>query len=204
MDEPLGALDADFRESMRSEIKALHIQQKGTTVYVTHDQIEAMAMADRIVIMSQGVVQQVGTPAEVYHAPVNLFVARFIGSPGMNLVKGAWAGESVNMPGGNRYIPALQSRSQAQATGQDVVIGFRPEAVVLQPGGPLSGTVISVGLHGSYTMLAIDIGAGEIINARVNRDMHVSMRDQVRFGLKPTMVRYFDPQSENAYAIAEQ
>ncbi len=118
MDEPLGALDADFRESMRSEIKQLHIQQKGTTVYVTHDQIEAMAMADRIVIMSQGVVQQVGTPAEVYHAPVNLFVARFIGSPGMNLVKGEWAGDSINLPGGNRYTPAAQTRAASYGSGR--------------------------------------------------------------------------------------
>ena len=81
MDEPLGALDAEFRESMRAEIKRLHISQHATTVYVTHDQVEAMAMADRIVVMSAAEVQQVGTPAEVYYDPANLFVARFIGSP---------------------------------------------------------------------------------------------------------------------------
>ena len=84
MDEPLGALDADFRETMRAEIKHLHITQKATTVYVTHDQIEAMAMGDRIV-ETQMPQQQIGTPAEVYHDPANLFVANFIGSPGMNL-----------------------------------------------------------------------------------------------------------------------
>ena len=86
MDEPLGALDADFRAIMRAEIKRLHLAQHATTVYVTHDQIEAMAMGDRIVVMSNAEVQQIGTPAEVYYNPSNLFVARFIGSPGMNLV----------------------------------------------------------------------------------------------------------------------
>ena len=89
MDEPLGALDADFRETMRAEIKKMHIAEKATTVYVTHDQIEAMAMGDRIVVMSAAVVQQVGAPFDVYYNPANLFVARFIGSPGMNLIQGA-------------------------------------------------------------------------------------------------------------------
>ncbi|NLH08156.1 MAG: ABC transporter ATP-binding protein, partial [Chloroflexi bacterium] len=104
MDEPLGALDAEFRESMRAEIKQLHIDQNATTVYVTHDQVEAMAMGDRIVVMSNAEIQQVGTPAEVYHDPANLFVAQFIGSPGMNLVKGHYIGGQVIMPGdNNRY-----------------------------------------------------------------------------------------------------
>src|SRR5687767_6521345 len=107
MDEPLGALDADFRETMRAEIKRLHLAQHATTVYVTHDQIEAMAMGDRIVVMSNAVVQQVGTPYEVYHNPANLFVARFIGSPGMNLLAGRYADGVIELPGDNRYpVPA--------------------------------------------------------------------------------------------------
>ncbi len=107
MDEPLGALDADFRETMRAEIKRLHIIQHATTVYVTHDQIEAMAMGDRIVVMSAAEIQQVGTPGEVYDNPANLFVARFIGSPGMNLVSGSHADGVVRMPGDNRFnVPA--------------------------------------------------------------------------------------------------
>jgi multiple sugar transport system ATP-binding protein len=94
MDEPLGALDAEFRENMRAEIKRLHILQHATTVYVTHDQVEAMAMGDRIVVMSSAVVQQIGTPADVYYDPENLFVAKFIGSPGMNLLNGRyWEGK---------------------------------------------------------------------------------------------------------------
>jgi multiple sugar transport system ATP-binding protein len=94
MDEPLGALDAELRESMRAEIKNLHIAQHATTVYVTHDQIEAMAMGDRIVVMSKAEVQQVGTPIDVYYNPSNLYVAQFIGSPGMNLVKGQQIGRA--------------------------------------------------------------------------------------------------------------
>ena len=101
MDEPLGALDAELRESMRAEIKKLHIAQHATTVYVTHDQVEAMAMGDRIVVMSEAEVQQVGTPTEVYYDPANLFVAHFIGSPGMNLVPGKYADGVVHLEGGS-------------------------------------------------------------------------------------------------------
>ncbi len=201
MDEPLGALDADFRESMRSEIKHLHLQQKGTTVYVTHDQIEAMAMADRIVVMNQGEVQQVGTPAEVYHTPRNLFVARFIGSPGMNLVRGVWAGDHVSLPLDNRYkLPAQwQAALYGVPAENGITIGFRTEDVLLRADGPLAGTVISAGLLGSFTMLAIDLGDGQsIIEARVSRDMRVSAGDHVRFDLKPDMVRVFDSKTERA------
>ena len=86
MDEPIGALDAALREEMRSELKRLHIENDSTTVYVTHDQVEAMSLADRIAIMNDGVLQQVGTPGEVYQYPTNLFVAQFIGSPVMNIL----------------------------------------------------------------------------------------------------------------------
>src|ERR1700680_412650 len=89
MDEPIGALDAKLREEMRTELKRLHIENEGTTVYVTHDQVEAMSMADKIAIMNNGVLQQVGTPTEVYSHPANLFVAQFVGSPIMNVAKGA-------------------------------------------------------------------------------------------------------------------
>src|SRR6476646_6297736 len=89
MDEPIGALDAKLREEMRTELKHIHLQNEATTVYVTHDQVEAMAMADKIAIMNEGVLQQVGSPSEVYHYPCNLFVAQFIGSPIMNVMSGA-------------------------------------------------------------------------------------------------------------------
>ena len=93
MDEPIGALDAKLREEMRAEIKRLHMKQGSTTIYVTHDQIEAMSLADRIVIMHEGVLQQVGSPSEVYAHPTNMFVARFVGSPVMNIVNASVSGQ---------------------------------------------------------------------------------------------------------------
>ncbi len=125
MDEPLGALDAEFREAMRAEIKRLHLAQHATTVYVTHDQVEAMAMGDRIVVMSEAEVQQVGTPAEVYHDPANLFVARLHRQPGHEPgQRDATPTASVHLPGGNRYpVPAgLERRRWRSAlSGQDEV-----------------------------------------------------------------------------------
>ena len=106
MDEPIGALDAKLREGMRAELKRLHIENSATTVYVTHDQVEAMALADRIAIMNEGVLQQVGAPAEVYRNPANLFVAQFVGSPVMNVV------EAVVMPHPGRGGPARRRRWQ--------------------------------------------------------------------------------------------
>lgn len=200
MDEPLGALDADFRETMRSEIKRLHILQNATTVYVTHDQIEAMAMADRIVVMSQGVVQQVGTPAEVYHTPNNLFVAQFIGSPGMNLVKGIWTGSDVMLPGSNRYTPPAgwPAALNCGLSGSGVIVGFRPEAVHIHPNGQLAAGVYSVDLHGSYTMLVLKMGDDHSIHARVSRDAHFVVGETVRFDLHPSGVRFFEPKTESA------
>ena len=106
MDEPIGALDAKLREEMRSELKRLHIENDATTVYVTHDQVEAMALADRIAIMNEGVLQQVGSPSDVYRHPANLFVAQFVGSPVMNISQGA----------GRRQRQRRQGRPRRRAT----------------------------------------------------------------------------------------
>jgi multiple sugar transport system ATP-binding protein len=206
MDEPLGALDAELRESMRAEIKRLHIAQHATTVYVTHDQVEAMAMSDRIVVMSDAEVQQVGTPAEVYYDPANLFVARFIGSPGMNLVPGRLEGEGVRIPGegnvvplplGYRYtVPAALS-----AGGTDeVIVGFRPEAATARPDGGLRGEVYAVDLHGSHKIVHTNIGGAEenIVHVRADRQISFAIGSPVRFAIDPRMVRFFDPVSQKA------
>ena len=166
MDEPLGALDADLRESMRAEIKRLHLSQHATTVYVTHDQIEAMAMGDRIVVMSEAVVQQVGTPVEVYHNPANLFVARFIGSPGMNLVTGRLCGRRVvHLPGDNRYpVPQRLAARPRRAgcsdeRGRSSASGRRRRLSATS--AELRAEVYSDDLHGAYTMLHLSLdGAG--------------------------------------------
>jgi len=202
MDEPLGALDADFRETMRAEIKQLHINQEATTVYVTHDQIEAMAMGDRIVVMSDAEIQQVGSPAEVYFDPANLFVARFIGEPGMNLVNGRLADGVIHLPGGNKYqVPERwQARLANTLSGDEVIIGFRPEATVVNGAGSLRAEVYADDLHGAYTVLHLALnGADEtIVHTRVPRGLGARMGDTVHFDLEASMVRFFDPATEAA------
>jgi multiple sugar transport system ATP-binding protein len=201
MDEPLGALDADFRESMRAEIKQLHIDQKATTVYVTHDQIEAMAMGDRIVVMSDAAIQQVGTPAEVYYDSANLFVARFIGSPGMNLVKGRYADGGVHLPGDNHYnLSDAWRQALEKAVGRDgeVIVGFRPESAIIADDAPLTAKVYAEDLHGGYTMLHLDLDSFNIVHVRASRQAHHPIDAIVRFDLDPQMVRFFHPQTEAA------
>jgi multiple sugar transport system ATP-binding protein len=201
MDEPLGALDAEFREAMRAEIKKLHIDQEATTVYVTHDQIEAMAMGDRIVIMSNAVVQQVGTPAEVYHRPSNLFVARFIGSPGMNLVSGTYQAGEILLPGENRYHVPDSWRAtldkELPPNGQ-VIVGSRPEAVLLNDAGELRATVYANDLYGGFSMLHLELADGNVIHARAERHLHHQIGQPARFDFNPEMVRFFHPETEAA------
>ncbi|HCZ01044.1 MAG: sugar ABC transporter ATP-binding protein [Rhodobacterales bacterium RIFCSPHIGHO2_02_FULL_62_130] len=134
-DEPLSNLDAKLRVVMRTEIKALHQRLKTTSVYVTHDQIEAMTMADRIVVMNAGRIEQIGTPLELYDTPANLFVADFIGSPSMNVIRGVLGAEAgrafVELPDGARlFVPAMASGKP----GQKVVFGARPEHCALAQG----------------------------------------------------------------------
>jgi multiple sugar transport system ATP-binding protein len=203
MDEPLGALDADFRATMRAEIRKLQLAQKATTVYVTHDQIEAMAMSDRIVVMSNAVVQQVGTPAEVYYNPANLFVARFIGSPGMNLSSGRYADGLIYLPGDNAYVPPPEWRAalDQQLTGEAVILGFRPEAARITAEGALQTQVYADALHGAYTMLHLSLDGARseaMAHVRADRDAHFEIGAPVRFDLDPEMVRFFDPQTEKA------
>ncbi len=202
MDEPLGALDADFRESMRAEIKRLHIAQQATTVYVTHDQVEAMAMGDRIVVMSAAEIQQVGTPAEVYHTPANLFVARFIGSPGMNLVSARRQGDAIVLPGSeaNQFPVSPEWRQplqQALGGDDEVIAGFRPEAAWVSAEGRLSGEVYASDMHGGYSMLHVNMN-GDIVHIRAERGVRYPIGERVHFDLNPEMVRFFNPKTEHA------
>ncbi|MDX5403291.1 MAG: sn-glycerol-3-phosphate ABC transporter ATP-binding protein UgpC [Rhodobacterales bacterium] len=131
-DEPLSNLDAKLRVVMRTEIKALHQRLQTTSVYVTHDQIEAMTMADRIVVMNAGRIEQIGTPLELYDTPANLFVADFIGSPSMNFLRGTVEQGAVVLPDGSRLpVPAAGQG----AAGQKVVFGIRPEHLALSGDG---------------------------------------------------------------------
>ena len=201
MDEPLGALDAELRETMRAEVKRLHIVNEATSVYVTHDQIEAMAMGDRIVVMSDAVVQQVGTPADVYHKPANLFVARFIGSPGTNLVAGGYADGVVHLPGENRYQVSDRWREPLAGTltGDEVILGFRPEGARVNGEGAITARVYGSDLHGAYTMLQLVLDGEEtIVHVRASRDLSHEIGAQLRFDLDPETVRFFDPKTETA------
>jgi multiple sugar transport system ATP-binding protein len=205
MDEPLGALDADFRETMRSEIKRLHIAQHATTVYVTHDQIEAMAMGDKIVVMSKAVVQQIGSPAEVYYEPANLFVASFIGSPGMNLLAGRYANHKVSFSGLAHYETPSEWKDALQgALGNesDVIIGFRPESAHISPEGALPGDVYAVDIHGSYSVLHVRLAGSknefDIVHIRADRRISYPIGAQVKFDLDPARVRFFNSATEAA------
>jgi multiple sugar transport system ATP-binding protein len=200
MDEPIGALDADARETMRAEIKQFHITLNATTIYVTHDQVEAMAMGDRIVVMSEAVVQQVGTPAEVYHKPANLFVARFIGSPGMNLMTGQLNDGIVQLPGSNQVAlsPRWKATMEREMGGEGhVILGFRPEAGQLTDSGALAAEVYATELYGAYTMLHLSI-EDVVVHIRAERGINYPLGTTVRFDLDPEMMRFFDPKTEAA------
>ncbi len=201
MDEPLGALDAEFRETMRAEIKRLHIDQHATTLYVTHDQIEAMAMGDRIVVMSNAEVQQAATPTEVYHTPANLFVARFIGSPGMNLVPAHYANGIVTLDGGSSFaVDAGWQESLGAGLPGDgsVIVGFRPEAAKVSAEGQLRGVTYATDMHGGYNMLHIELTKNQVVHVRTSRQVTHTIGENLRFDLDPHMVRFFHPQTELA------
>ena len=158
-DEPLSNLDAKLRVQMRSEIKGLHQRLKTTTVFVTHDQVEAMTMADKIVVMRDGVIEQMGSPLDLYDKPQNTFVAGFIGSPGMNLIRGtAKSGGTVDVGGASLNIGGAH---QVQ-DGQPVVYGIRPEHLHLADEG-LSATVAVVEPAGWQTQVILRMGESEIV-----------------------------------------
>lgn len=207
MDEPLGALDADLRETMRAEIKRLHIDQNATSVYVTHDQIEAMALGDRIVVMSEAVIKQVGTPIEVYYKPSNLFVANFIGSPGMNLINGKYSEGVIAIPGTeNSYLVPddwRESLVKSLNGSEDLIVGFRPECAEIKSEGNLLGNVYAVDLHGAYTMLHVNMNEHDIVHIRADRMVKFPIGENIRFDIDPKMVRFFDPESEMAITRRE-
>jgi multiple sugar transport system ATP-binding protein len=174
---------------------------------VTHDQIEAMAMGDRIVVMSDAEIQQVGSPADVYFDPANLFVARFIGSPGMNLVTGQLADGVIHLSGDNKFLlsEAWLGRLTNALSGDEVVLGFRPEATQVKDQGALKAQVYADDLYGAHTMLHLALGDddGSIVHARAHRGLGAHMGDTVQFDLASDMVRFFDPETELAITLED-
>jgi multiple sugar transport system ATP-binding protein len=160
-DEPLSNLDAKLRVAMRAEIKALHQRLKTTTVYVTHDQIEAMTMADRIVVMHDGIVEQIGTPLELFDRPGNLFVAQFIGSPAMNVLPG-----TLRRNGNGAYVEALGAQwpvphNVAGSDGQPVSYGIRPGDLSLGGNG-IGAKVFVVEPTGAETEMLLQVGDAQL------------------------------------------
>ena len=189
-DEPLSNLDAKLRVQMRTEIKELHQRLKTTSVYVTHDQIEAMTMADTIVVMNGGNVEQIGSPLELYDNPSNLFVAGFIGSPAMNFLRGRFVHGSVSTVklANGSDLPAPQC---AEANGQDVTLGVRPEHFTINAGG-VPAEVVVVEPTGADTQVFCRLSGAEV--TVVSRERHIfKPGETIQLQPMPDKTYLFDP-----------
>jgi multiple sugar transport system ATP-binding protein len=209
MDEPIGALDAKLREEMRAEIKRLHLKQGSTTIYVTHDQIEAMSLADRIVIMHEGVLQQVGSPEEVYAHPTNMFVARFVGSPVMNIVPATVAanggGARVTVesaPEGFAFPAELLSKLNGSAN-RNLSLGVRPEGVLVRHDAaegflPVEAHIIEP--LGAYDIVDLQVGK-QMLRARTRSGYVKSAGTRVFARVDPSQAHFFDTDSGNSLGV---
>ena len=189
-DEPLSNLDAKLRVAMRAEIKELHQRLKTTTVYVTHDQIEAMTMADKIVVMHDGIVEQIGAPLDLYDNPVNLFVAGFIGSPAMSMLKGRLdpADPRTFIAADGTRLPV--SRSAAAAPGRELVYGLRPEFISLDPNG-MPAEVVVIEPTGSETHMIVRLG-GEDVSCVFRERVSARPGETIRIAIDAHHVHLFD------------
>ena len=194
-DEPLSNLDAALRGQMRIELARLHRDLNATMIYVTHDQVEAMTMADKIVVLNAGRIEQVGSPLELYHHPANLFVAGFIGSPRMNLlpVRATGpdpAGVRVALPGGGEVVVPVDGARAAP--GAAVTLGIRPEA--LKPGtdGALAGEVTHVERLGGLTLAHVTVAGGATVVAQIEGSAPVRTGETIRLTIDPGATHLFD------------
>ena len=202
MDEPLSNLDAKLRVQTRAEILRLQQRLGVTTIYVTHDQVEAMTMGDRIAVMSEGVLQQAGTPPELYQHPVNVFVAAFIGSPAMNFAT-ATAGDGVlKLGSATLELSGPPARAAERHQGKDLLIGFRPEDLELN-GHPGSGAVsipakVDVVEYLGHEELLHAESEGHEIVALVSAEQRVQIGDSVKFTIPAEKLHVFDPETEQS------
>jgi len=201
MDEPLGTLDAEFRDLMVHELRELHNRIGATTVYVTHDQLEAMSMADKIAVMNHGIIEQFGSPREIYDRPRTMYVADFMGSPPMNflpfhagLSRGA---ENVVVQGAKVKVPQLRE-DRAPA---DLALGVRPEHVQLDDTSSLRGAVLGTEYLGTTQIVIIDTAAGRV-KARIAADRHVAPGETVGLSLSGAHLSLFDKASGRAIETA--
>ena len=188
MDEPLSNLDAKLRVSTRAQIKNLSHELKVTTIYVTHDQIEAMTLADRVVVMNRGVIQQVGTPTDIYDRPDNTFVAGFIGSPAMNLIEGTI--ENGRFTAGQVTIDGLP-----QGVSGRVTLGFRAEdAGIVAEGGAATAPIYSLELLGDASMVTLRIG-GALVSIKAAKDFRAQIGDPISAAIPAAICHLFDAES---------
>ncbi|MFZ5816840.1 MAG: ABC transporter ATP-binding protein [Bacillota bacterium] len=206
MDEPLSNLDAKLRASMRTELSKLHQRLQTTTIYVTHDQVEAMTMGDRIVVMKDGVIQQVAPPQELYDRPANLFVAGFIGSPTMNFLRGTLSADAKVFDGGTfkLQMPETLTAAARNYGGKQMVLGIRPEDVEADPsyveshpGARVPARVEVVEPLGSEIYLYLSTGENSI-TARVEPHLRFQDGQDIVLALNTDKVHLFDAETEQA------
>ena len=188
-DEPLSNLDAKLRAELRRELKLLHQALGSTMIYVTHDQVEAMTLATRIVVMRAGQVQQIGAPADVYERPANLFVAGFLGAPAMNFVRGELAA------GGIFTADALWVATACTAGPRGAVLGIRPEHIHIVPNAPLAGKVTLVEPMGNHQVVWIE-AAGTLLSVLVHEQRVFALGETVAFEIDAARCSLFDLASE--------
>jgi multiple sugar transport system ATP-binding protein len=202
MDEPLGALDAEFRELMCEELRSLHDRLGATTVYVTHDQREAMSMADKIAIMNQGVIEQLGAPQEIYERPASVFVADFMGSPSMNFI-GFEAGlergaTSVTVGGTQLGLPALRNAVAPSA----LLYGVRPEHVSINDHSAFRAEVLGTEYLGTSQIVSLSTKEGHLLRAKVDISTQAQRGDHVGLAFDAAQISLFDKASGMAIATA--
>lgn len=204
MDEPLSNLDAKLRVAMRAEIIKLHHRVQTTTLYVTHDQTEAMTMADRLVVMKDGIIQQVGTPKEVYENPNNVFVGSFIGNPGMNFFNGKLADGKINIGNTSMTVPKdkMDNLSKQGFLGKQIILGMRSEDIHDEPnfiaaaaGSGFSATIEVSELTGADTFVYSSL-EGKEFAARTNSRSKIKLGDRIEFAFDMSKAYFFDADTE--------
>jgi len=207
MDEPLSNLDAKLRVQSRRALLKLHQQLKNTFIYVTHDQTEAMTLADRIVVMNDGRLQQVGTPLEVYSKPANIFVAGFIGTPAMNFIDGQIKDSHFIAPGIDLTLSPEQLASLNGYHGKDIVLGIRPEHCTLTPNGTsgdrISGEIYIKEYLGNYTLFHLDIGGKTYYAARLKAHISKTLGDSLEIYPDVSNAHFFDTNTGERLQLEE-
>jgi multiple sugar transport system ATP-binding protein len=189
MDEPLSNLDAKLREALRTELKNLQKELGATFIFVTHDQVEAMSMGDRVGVLNQGKIIQIGKPHDIYNNPRNTFVASFVGSPAINLFDGALTGDRAVMTPGSFELPL--GTAGPGTSGDRLTFGIRPEDVRVESGAPVEARVHDIENHGIEKILTLRVGE-TLVRAAVPARVAVTVEEPVRFGWNQQKIMFFD------------